>query len=186
MNFPPRLPFSDLKRHPKRLLSCLRTLFLAAAAMACAHSALAVLGQPLSAGATAGTSNPTAFKSAAVTTSSSYTSSSTTTFNHYTVRKTVQDNGTTISEYANSSGVVFAVAWQGHSMPDLGPLLGSYFSGFKAQADATRNTRNIGTPVNISTDTVVVHSGGRMRNFSGNAYVPALVPSGVTISDVLP
>ena len=151
--------------------------------MACAHNALAVLGQPLVTEGASGVASPAALKSAAIVPAAS---SSTSAFNNYTVRKTVQANGTTVSEYANSSGVVFAVAWQGRSMPDLSALLGSYFSGFKAQADATRNTRNIGTPVNISTDSVVVHSGGRMRNFSGNAYVPALIPSGVTISDVLP
>ena len=183
MNPSYRSPIADLKRQPARLFRCLRTLFVTTAAMACAHSALAVLGQPLAAGGTSGAATPAALKSAAI---APVASSSTTSFSNYTVSQTVQANGTTVSEYVNKSGTVFAVAWKGRSMPDLSVLLGSYFTEFKAQADATRNTRNIGTPVNISTDSVVVHSGGRMRNFSGNAYVPALIPSGVTISDVLP
>lgn len=96
------------------------------------------------------------------------------------------DNGTTLSEYATPAGLVFALSWEGPFMPDLSSLLGNYFGAFKTQADASRATRNIGTPVGIDAGSVVVRSSGRMRSFSGYAYAPGLIPSGVTISDVLP
>lgn len=161
-----------------------RVLSLAAVCGTWAHSAMAVLGQTLPAGTittlggaprSTGASGPAVSAKAAATLASSYT-----------VSKTTLDNGTTISEYASPAGLVFALSWEGPFMPDLGSLLGSYFSAFKTQADASRTTRNIGTPVGIDAGKVVVRSSGRMRNYSGYAYAPDLIPSGVTISDVLP
>jgi hypothetical protein len=162
--------------------------------MACAHDALAVLGQPLPAGAStvpgsavrAGTASGTG---AAVSAKAAATISSGNTANttaNYNISKTVLDNGTTISEYATPAGLVFALSWEGPFMPDLNSLLGSYFSAFKTQADAGRAMRNIGTPVGVDIGKLVVRSSGRMRNYSGYAYAPDLIPSGVSISDVLP
>lgn len=179
-----------------RLPRMCRTVCLSALCMACAHNALAVLGQPLPAGAStvpgsavrAGTASgnttgPAVSAKAAATTSSGNTPNTTASYN---ISKTVLDNGTTISEYATPAGLVFALSWEGPFMPDLNSLLGSYFSTFKAQADAGRATRNIGTPVGVDTGKLVVRSSGRMRNYSGYAYAPDLIPSGVSISDVLP
>ena len=82
--------------------------------------------------------------------------------------------------------MVFAISWQGPVLPDLGTLLGSYFATFRAEADLNLSQRNLGTPLRIENSNLVVHSSGRMRNFSGSAYAPALVPAGLVIADVLP
>jgi len=174
-----------------RVTRMCRTLCLSAVCMACAHNAWAVLGQPLPAGtstvpssaARVGTPSGTgtgAAVNAKADTPASNTASS------YNISKTVLDNGTAISEYATPAGLVFALSWEGPFMPDLNSLLGSYFQTFKAQADAGRAARNIGTPVGVDSSNLVVRSSGRMRSYSGYAYAPDLVPSGVTISDVLP
>lgn len=84
--------------------------------------------------------------------------------------------GTQIKEYTNASNTVVAVSWQGPTLPNLKDLLGQYFQPF-----ADRPTT--GTPVNhhsaeLKTDDLVVQSQGRMRNFSGRAYLPKLLPAG--------
>lgn len=104
----------------------------------------------------------------------------------YTVHTSVLDTGTTVQEYATPAGVVFAVAWRGPVLPRLDTLLGSYFPAFTSGANATRNQRSVGTPLLVDSTQLVVRSSGRMGHFSGDAYAPSLVPSGVRIGDVFP
>ena len=84
--------------------------------------------------------------------------------------------GTQIKEYTNAGNTVVAVSWQGPTLPNLKELLGPYFQPF-ADRPAT------GNPVNhhsaeLKTDDLVVQSQGRMRSFSGRAYLPKLLPVG--------
>lgn len=104
----------------------------------------------------------------------------------YTTHARQLETGTVITEYANATGVVFAVAWQGPALPELDSLLGSYFPTFQSEATRTRSSRSIGAPLHVDTGGLVVTSAGRMRGFIGHAYAPTLVPAGVRIQDVLP
>lgn len=104
----------------------------------------------------------------------------------YTVHSSELGSGTTVREFATLQGQVFAVAWSGPVLPDLSVLLGDYFPTFKAQAALARQRGRLGSPLAIAQDGLIVKSMGRMRNFYGHAYVPALVPNGVNIQDVLP
>lgn len=103
----------------------------------------------------------------------------------YVLHETVLENGTRVREYATPSGVVFAVTWRGPVLPDLSALLGDYFTTFKAETELARLIGKRGAPVHLERADLVVRSGGRMRNFFGHAYAPALIPSGVNIKDVL-
>ena len=105
--------------------------------------------------------------------------------NLYSLHENQLDSGTTIREYASPSGVVFALAWRGPVLPDLNALLGDYFNTFKVGVEQGRLAGRRGSPVSVQSDQLVVKSTGRMRNFSGYAYAPALIPSGVNINDVL-
>ncbi len=96
------------------------------------------------------------------------------------------DSGTVVSEYATPAGLVFAISWQGPTLPDLSTLLGSYFPTFQSEAAASRSQRSLGTPLLIKTNGLVVRSRGRMGDFSGQAWAPALIPTDVNIADVLP
>ena len=96
------------------------------------------------------------------------------------------ENGIVITEYTRRDGVVFAVTWRGPVLPDFSVLLGTYFQTFKQAAEQIRLIGRRGGPVNITSDGLVVHSGGRMRHFVGHAYAAALVPAGMVIQDVLP
>ena len=103
----------------------------------------------------------------------------------YTVQETLLESGTAVREFMTPSGVVFAVAWKGPMLPDLELLLGDYFKAFKLKTEQNRLMGSARSPVNMVQEGLVVRSNGRMRNFSGSAYVTSLVPSGVVINNVL-
>jgi hypothetical protein len=103
----------------------------------------------------------------------------------YTLHETQLESGTKVREFATPVGVVFAVTWRGPVLPDLGALLGDYFKTFKTETDQARAMGKRGSPVNIERSDLVFNSSGRMRNFFGYTYAPALIPTGVNIKDVL-
>ncbi|WP_035057465.1 DUF2844 domain-containing protein [Andreprevotia chitinilytica] len=93
----------------------------------------------------------------------------------YSVQETQTSSGQIIREYLSSTGVVFAVTWQGPTRPDMQQLLGSYFPSF-ANANQLPHRRG---PVRLQQSGLVLQSGGHMGALSGRAYVPQLVPQGV-------
>ena len=99
----------------------------------------------------------------------------------YTVHEIHQDSGTVVREYVSPQGQVFGVAWQGPRLPDLRQILGAYFGDFRAAA-ASKHARHGG--VMLRQAGLVVHSGGHMRAFVGHAYIPQLVPAGVTTDEI--
>jgi Protein of unknown function (DUF2844) len=99
----------------------------------------------------------------------------------YRVHEIQQPSGTLIREYVGAAGKVFAVTWHGPFTPDLQQSLGSYFDEYKAQARAGRQDRN---HVQVRENDLVVQIGGHMRAYSGLAYLPQAMPSGVTVGDL--
>jgi hypothetical protein len=102
--------------------------------------------------------------------------------NGYTVQELGSDS-VTLREYVAPNGIIFAIAWNGLIHPDLPPLLGSYAGEYQT---ALRHTqRKPGSRHRkIETDQVVVEKWGHMRNLQGRAYVPALIPPGVSIDEI--
>ena len=99
----------------------------------------------------------------------------------FTVHELQAASGTTVREYVSPMGVVFGVAWQGPSMPDLRQLLGAYFDRY-VEAAAARRTRR--APVLVELPGLVVHSSGHMRAFAGRAYLPQSLPQGVAAAEI--
>jgi hypothetical protein len=99
-----------------------------------------------------------------------------TTQSAYSVHVMTLPSGTLVREYVAPNGIVFGVAWDGPTLPDLKSVLGTSFDAYVA-ATATRR----GTPLAISSSDLVVYSGGHLRAFSGHAYLPQAVPPGVDI-----
>jgi hypothetical protein len=98
----------------------------------------------------------------------------------YTVQEIQAPSGIVVREYVSpASGKVFAVAWQGPWPPNMQQILASYFDQFQQVAQA-RTARAIRRPFLINLPGLVVQSGGHMRSFSGRAYIPAMLPQGVT------
>lgn len=99
----------------------------------------------------------------------------------YVVHQIRGGNGTAVREYLSVGGVVFAVAWEGPLMPDLRQILGERFAVLER---AQRGKEGVQRPFGVADAELVVVSTGRMRSFTGRAWVPALVPAGVTPADL--
>jgi Protein of unknown function (DUF2844) len=95
----------------------------------------------------------------------------------YSIKQLSAAGGRTVREYVSSAGLVFGVAWQGPTMPNLQQLTGSYFVQVK---HAAQSRRRRGGPFIIQAKDFVLVSGGHMRSFHGMAYVPSLLPAGVS------
>lgn len=95
----------------------------------------------------------------------------------YRVQSFQTTTGITVKEYIGVDGTVFALSWQGPIMPDLKQLLGQYFSDY---VNAARNRRGGRHHLSIKQAGLVVQAQGRLRAFSGIAYLPAKMPAGVS------
>jgi Protein of unknown function (DUF2844) len=90
-------------------------------------------------------------------------------------------SGTLVREFVGSGGKVFAVAWNGPTVPNLRQTLGQYFDNYVAAAKAKHAGHH---QLQIQQSDLVVQAGGHMRAFSGRAYLPQSVPAGVSIGDL--
>ncbi len=100
----------------------------------------------------------------------------------YTVQE-VQAGATLVREYLSPGGVVFAVAWNGLTHPDLDTLLGSYSGTWREavrQAPRAPGRRQSA----VRTPRLVVEKWGHMRDLRGRAYDPALLPPGVKPDEI--
>lgn len=103
----------------------------------------------------------------------------------YTVHEIKAQTGTVVKEYVSPAGKIFAVVWQGPFPPDLRQLLGSYFEQFSQSAQKLKSKRpRVRGPLMIQEPGLVVQTGGHMRAYFGRAYVPEMVPQGVTIEEI--
>ena len=92
---------------------------------------------------------------------------------------------TKVREYVNANGIVFAIAWNGLSHPDLSTLLGTYSDSYNKAIRSLPSRRKGSRFSRIKTaDHLVVERGGHMRNVRGRAYDMTLFPAGVSLSDI--
>jgi Protein of unknown function (DUF2844) len=98
----------------------------------------------------------------------------------YSVQEIQAATGVTVREYVSSSGKVFAVAWHGPWPPQMQQLLGSYFDQYMQAVKAQASAHTARRPLLIQQPGLVVESGGHMRSFSGRAYIPDMLPQGVS------
>lgn len=100
------------------------------------------------------------------------------TFQSFRVHELTREN-TTVREYVSPQGLVFGLAWQGRSMPDVNQLLGNYVNELQTATPAqTRIQPRRG--ITVKTDDFVYSNFCHMRNCVGRTYVPSLVPSNVS------
>ncbi len=102
----------------------------------------------------------------------------------FTVQEIQTPSGTLVREYVSPSGTVFAVSWSGPSKPDLRQLFGSYFPQFVSASSVARHGAAARRHFQVKEPDLIVQSNGRMRAFYGRAYVPSLMPAGVTPGDI--
>jgi len=146
-----------------------------------AHAALG--GSPMTPPAGASVNSQTVAPAAVMHAASSGASTAAAT-SSYTVRETTLGNGTVVREYLAQDGTVFGIAWHGPQMPNLSDLLGTYFPQYLAGVQAVRAARGGHGPVAVDQSGLVVHSGGHMGAFTGEAWLPQALPDGVSGSDI--
>ncbi|WDD94400.1 DUF2844 domain-containing protein [Burkholderia sp. FERM BP-3421] len=98
-------------------------------------------------------------------------------------RSWVDAGGTTINEYATSAGQIFAYTWSGPTSPDLRQLLGAHFSDYQNGAALARGQAGLHAG-RVAQSGFVVEAGGRMRGYTGRAWLPDALPAGVSIDDL--
>jgi hypothetical protein len=96
----------------------------------------------------------------------------------FRVQRISDPSGTQIREYVSPGGLVFGVSWQGPFVPSMQQLLGNYFPYL--QQFAKERTERRGGPSVIQKEDFVFTSGGHMRSYRGRAFLPGLLPPGLT------
>ncbi len=99
----------------------------------------------------------------------------------YQLHEMQSARGIRVREYASPNGIVFGVTWNGPWAPDLRQLLGAYFNSYVVAAQGRKAARG---PVTIQLPGLIVERGGHARSFFGRAYVPQMIPQGVTADDI--
>jgi hypothetical protein len=99
----------------------------------------------------------------------------------YTVEQISTPAGVTVNEYLSVNGTVFAVSWRGPRPPDLSQLFGAYFAEYQTAAAQPHAQRG---HLFVQTENLVVETSGHMRDLRGRAYLPALLPPGVSADEI--
>ncbi len=97
---------------------------------------------------------------------------------------TLKGAACTLREYTTPEGVIFGIAWTGYHHPDLEVLLGEYRGQFKSmsEAESKKSGRKKGKRHRtLHSEQLHVEHGGHMRNYTGKAYDPTLVPKDVKV-----
>jgi hypothetical protein len=100
----------------------------------------------------------------------------------YTVSQSTLDSGTTVREYSGANGVVFAVGWNGPTLPDLRTLLGDKFASMTSAA--AKRPKAGHSQLAVEQSDVVIVSNGHMRSFAGHAWIPSALPAGFDINTI--
>ena len=92
----------------------------------------------------------------------------------FTVFTHTTPEGVKVRQFVSTTGLVFAVAWDGPLLPDMERLLGGHFPLYQNALQQRKRSVRVDTP------SLSLESGGMMRAFVGRAYLPDLLPVGVT------
>lgn len=97
---------------------------------------------------------------------------------NYTVHQ-LTSAGSMIQEFVSPQGQVFAVTWSGRSVPDMNQLLGTYVTNLQTATPAQTHILRL-RGLTVRTDDFVYSSFCHMQSCVGKAYVPSLLPSGLS------
>ncbi len=106
---------------------------------------------------------------------------------NYSVHEITTPYGTTVREYVSPDGKVFGVTWRGPFLPDFRQLLGDSYVTFAQAAQDARNSqprRSRNAPMAVAQPDLVMHSTGHTRAYVGHAYIPGMIPQGVSATDI--
>jgi len=89
-----------------------------------------------------------------------------------------------VRQYVSSSGQVYAVSWDCPAMPDVAVLLGTSFDRYSQEASSALPNANGLHSSRVSSSDLMVETALRLRDFSGRAWLPSALPTGVTAADI--
>ena len=100
----------------------------------------------------------------------------------WTLREVTRDDGLIEREYLTADGVVFAVAWRGPHRPELSVLLGMRYATQMSQNALALRQRGKGSHGTTSQAdaTFAVQASTHQRSSTGVAWLPQLLPAGVS------
>ncbi len=87
-------------------------------------------------------------------------------------------SGLVVHEFVSPTGAVYAVTWRGPRMPDLRELLGPYFTQIESRDAFPHNGHH---QMTMSGFDLEIRASGHNHSFSGRAWVPSMVPIGVSL-----
>lgn len=102
----------------------------------------------------------------------------------YTLHEMQAEGGVIVREYVSQQGKVFGVTWEGPARPDLRQLLGQYYEQFVNAVEAAKSQQVGRRPLAIQEPDLVVQFSGHQRAYTGRAYVPQMVPSGMRAEEI--
>ena len=106
----------------------------------------------------------------------------------YSVEELQTPSGT-IRQYVSSSGIIFGIAWDGLTHPDLSQLLGAYFGDYQRKlhtlrADLKKARTSARPPRSVTAATITVRKWGHVRHLQGVAFAPSLIPNGTSVDEI--
>lgn len=102
------------------------------------------------------------------------------TLQSYSLAEEVHPDGSRIRRYLAANGQVFAISWKTMYKPDLSKLLGASFPEYADAAHTAAQRGGIQRQFRLDGSDLVLQSAGHLHVFTGMAYKPSLMPSGVT------
>jgi len=98
---------------------------------------------------------------------------------NYDLHEGLTTDGVQLREYADRSGKVFAIGWQGPRSPDVGSLLGTFAARYYQAARLHRGSHHV---LAVDQGDLVVTVVRLPRGWLGRAYLPAAIPAGVDLA----
>jgi hypothetical protein len=99
-------------------------------------------------------------------------------------QETTDANQIRVRQYISSTGLVYAVSWNGPAMPDVSTLLGARFGSYKQGASTALENANGLHSSHVDGDDFVVETSVRLRDLTGRAWLPDALPAGVVAADI--
>ncbi|HEX4377305.1 MAG TPA: DUF2844 domain-containing protein [Steroidobacteraceae bacterium] len=101
---------------------------------------------------------------------------------HYDRHEIATASGLRVHEFADTTGRVFALSWDGQAQPDLQTLLGNHYSEYSSAAKVRRVANH--HVFSAQSGGLVIQIIRRPRGLTGMASVPALMPAGIDAQEL--
>jgi len=100
---------------------------------------------------------------------------------HYALHTVTAPTGAQLHEYVARSGTVFATTWSGRTLPNLKNILGTHYARYQQVIAVPHSNHHV---LNIRDGDFVLYMRKTQQGFRVAAYVPTLIPQGITPADL--